>query len=74
MTLSDAFTGLSGLLWLASAFVPLPATVWLVSGVGGGRPSPELDKVLVRLRWQSRCNAAAAFCLFVSLWLKISGH
>jgi hypothetical protein len=65
--LSVVFAGLSALLWLAAAFVKLPTTVWLQFGVGGGRPSPEMDKVLTRLRLQSGLNAAAAFCMSISV-------
>jgi FG-GAP repeat len=58
--------GLSALIWLAASLVPIPKTARLVMGVGGGRPSPELDVILARLRLQSRLNAFAAFGTAVS--------
>jgi hypothetical protein len=73
MFLSVAFAGLSAALWLTAALVQLPATVWLQFGVGGGRPSPELDRVLGQLRRQSWLNAAAACCMFVSLSFQLAG-
>jgi hypothetical protein len=70
MVLSLVFAALSASLWLVAALAKLPTTIWLQSGVGGGRPSSEMEAVLARLRWQSRLNAAAAFCMFVSTLLQ----
>jgi hypothetical protein len=72
MIWSVAFAGLSALLWLASALVKLPKTVWLQFGAGGGRPSPEMDMLLSQLRWQSRLNAAAAFSMFISVLFQVA--
>jgi hypothetical protein len=51
---------LAAALWFAASLLKVPRTVWLLMGVGGGRPSPELDTVLDKLRLQSRLNAFAA--------------
>jgi hypothetical protein len=60
---------LAAALWLAASLVKVPRTVWLQMGAGGGRPSPELDAILDKLRLQSRLNALAALstALFVLL-------
>lgn len=71
--LSAAFSGLSAVLWLTAALAKLPDTIWLQSGVGGGRPSPEMDMVLSQLRWQSRLNAAAAICMFIAVLFQLVG-
>jgi hypothetical protein len=71
MTWSAAFALLSAAIWLSSALVPIPKTAWLVSGVGAGRPSPELDGILGRLRRQSYFNVAAAASMAVSAWLQV---
>jgi hypothetical protein len=70
MTWSIVFAFLSAAIWLAAALIPIPKTAWLVSGVGGGRPSPELDAVLSRLRLQSYFNAAAAFSTAIAVLLQ----
>jgi ABC-type Fe3+-siderophore transport system permease subunit len=65
--LSTALAFASALIWfVAAALVPLPNTAWFVPGAGGGRPSPEFDAILKKLRWQSRLNAAAAFAMALS--------
>jgi hypothetical protein len=70
MTWSIVFAFLSAAIWLAAALIPIPKTAWLVPGVGGGRPSPELDAVLSRLRLQSYLNAAAAFSTAIAVLLQ----
>jgi hypothetical protein len=67
---SIGFAALSALIWIAAAFVPIPKSPWLVLGAGGGRPSPELDAILHRLRLQSYLNAAAAFSMAVSVFFQ----
>jgi hypothetical protein len=62
---------LAAAIWLAASLVKVPKTVWLVMGVGGGRPSPELDAILNKLRLQSRLNAAAAFFTALSILLQV---
>jgi hypothetical protein len=49
--LSTALAFASALIWLAAALVPLPNTAWFVAGVGGGRPSPDFDAILKKLKW-----------------------
>jgi hypothetical protein len=71
MTWSVAFALLSAAIWLSSALIPIPKTVWLVSGVGGGRPSLDLDTILGRLRRQSYFNVAAALSMAISAWLQV---
>jgi hypothetical protein len=41
MIYSVVFTGISAALWLTSALIKLPKTIWLQFGAGGGRPSPD---------------------------------
>jgi hypothetical protein len=68
---SIALAFLSALLWfVAAALVPIPRTAWLVPGVGGGRPSPELDAILRKLRRQSWLNAVAAVLMAFSVLLQ----
>jgi hypothetical protein len=67
MTWSIALAFLSALIWLAAALIPIPPTAWLVAGAGGGRPSPELDAILKKLKLQSRLNAAAALFMALSV-------
>ena len=71
MTWSLAFTGLSALIWLSAAMIPFNRRPWLQMGVGGGRPSPELNMVLDRLAHQSWLNAAAAVCMFIAAWFQL---
>jgi hypothetical protein len=68
--LSVALAFLSAAFWLASALVSIPKTAWLVSGVGGGRPSPELDAILKRLRLVSRLNFVGALLMAISVLLQ----
>ena len=56
------FSSLSAVLWLAASAIRLPSRIWIQAGAGGGRPSPDVDRLVHGLRWQSRLNAAAAFC------------
>ena len=71
---SIAFTFFSAVIWLVAALVPIPRTVWIVAGAGGGRPSPDLDAVLRRLRLQSWLNAAAALSMFLAALLQLYGR
>jgi hypothetical protein len=71
ITWSVGFSALSALIWMAAAFIPIPKTAYLIMGVGGSRPSQELDAILYRLRWQACFNAAAAFCMAVSVILQV---
>jgi hypothetical protein len=71
MIWSLAFALLSALIWFAAALVQVPKTAWLVPGVGGGRPSPELDTVLRQLRRQSWLNCAAAVSMTASVALQV---
>lgn len=69
--LSIALAFLSALLWFAAAaLVPIPGTAWLVPGAGLGRPSPELDAILKKLRRQSWLNATAALLMAISVLLQ----
>jgi hypothetical protein len=68
---SFGFGLLAAAIWLAASLVKVPRTVWLQSGVGGGRPSLELDAVLDKLRLQSRLNAAAALSTALSVLLQV---
>jgi hypothetical protein len=65
------FGVLAAVIWFVASFVKVPRTVWLQAGVGGGRPSPELDAVLDKLRLQSRLNALAAFLTALSVLLQV---
>ena len=62
---------LAAAIWLAASLVKIPKTAWIVPGVGGGRPSPELNAVLDKLRLQSRLNAAAALFTALSILLQV---
>ena len=62
---------LAAVLWFAASLVEVPRTVGLQMGVGGGRPSPELDAVLDKLRLQSRLNAFAALSTAVSILFEL---
>ncbi len=64
---SIGFALLSVLIWLVAGFVPIPKNAYLPMGAGGGRPGPELNAILYRLRLQSYLNAAAAFSMAVSV-------
>ena len=64
--LAVLFGSLSAALWIASSFIPLPRRIWTQARVGEGGPSPDLDLLAHRLRWQSRLNAAAAFCAAIA--------
>lgn len=60
------FSLLSAALWFASAAVRMPGRVWIVSHVGLGGQSDDVDKLVNRLRWQSRLSGAAAVCAGVA--------
>ena len=60
----------SAAFWLASALVSIPKTAWLVPGAGGGRPSPELDAILKKLRLVSRLNFVGALLMAISVLLQ----
>ena len=62
---------LAAALWLTASLVKVPRTVWLQMGAGGGRPSPELDAILDKLRLQSGLNALAAFFTALSVLLEV---
>jgi hypothetical protein len=62
----------SVLLWFVAAALPIPKTAYLQMGVGGGRPSPELDAILRKLRWQSWLNAAAALSMAISISFQLA--
>lgn len=57
--------------WIASAIIPLPERIWIQGRVGAGGPSPDVDKLVAKLRLQSRLSAAAAACQAVSVILFI---
>jgi hypothetical protein len=62
---------LSAVMWLVAATVRIPKTAWLEAGAGGGRPSPEFDAILKKLRLQSRLNAAAAVLMAISVLVQL---
>ena len=68
--LSVALAFLSAAFWLASALVSILKTAWLVPGAGGGRPSPELDAILKKLRLVSQLNFAGALLMAISVLLQ----
>ena len=68
--LSVALAFLSAAFWLVSALVSIPKTAWLVSGFGDGRPSPELDAILKKLRLVSRLNFVGALLMAFSVLLQ----
>jgi len=65
-----ALAFLSAAFWLASALVSILKTAWLVPGAGGGRPSPELDAILKKLRLVSQLNFAGALLMAISVLLQ----
>jgi hypothetical protein len=66
MKLTVLFGALSGAFWLASAFVSLPSNIWFQAHVGGGGRNEKFEKLVGRLRLQSRLNAVAAFFAFLA--------
>jgi len=60
MNLIVLFAALSAAFWLAAAFVSLPSNIWFQAHVGGGGRNQEFEKLVRRLRLQSRLNAVAA--------------
>jgi hypothetical protein len=66
-----ALAFLSAVMWFAAALVRLPKTAWFQAGMGGGRPSPEFDDILKKLRLQSRLNAAGAALMASSVVVQL---
>lgn len=71
-TWAIGFAFFSAFIWLVAAAIPIQKSPFLEMGVGGGRPSPQLDAILSRLRLQSRLNAAAALSMAVSVFLQLN--
>ena len=67
-----ALAFLSALMWLAAASVRISKTAWFEAGAGGGRPSPEFDAILKKLRLQSQLNAAGAFLMAGSVLVQLA--
>ena len=72
MTWSNGVAFLSALIWLAAAAVRTPKIAWSVMADEPGRPSSDLGATLRLLRWQSYLNAAAAFFMAVSAFLRVA--
>jgi hypothetical protein len=66
MKLTVLFGALSAAFWLASAFVSLPSNIWFPAHVGAGGRNQEFEKLVGRLRLQSRLNAVAASFAFLA--------
>jgi hypothetical protein len=60
MKLIVLFGVMSAAFWLAAASVSLPSNIWFQSHIGAGGTNEEFEKLVGRLRLQSRLNAVAA--------------
>jgi hypothetical protein len=73
VTKGEVFGFLAALVWLASAFIPLPSNIWIQARVGEGGPNERLETLVRRLKNMSWLNALAAVLTALSVFFPVHG-